>query len=138
MLKSLFVPPDDYFTNKVNSIKEHFSFVDKFIVVFKSFETFFKERDFTTAPKISVNLSSAEGNYNYGVSSVAVDLSWYDRYKPSVDIILGSIIWAVFLWNTFRDLPNIVRGVGGAHIVNTSSEDDGLSSGERQGRFTRF
>jgi len=49
---------------------------------------------------------------------MAIDLTWYAKYKPTVDAILSSFIWVVFAYNTFKDLPSIISGVGsGAHAV---------------------
>lgn len=50
-------------------------------------------------------------------------MSWYARYKPSVDIILSGILWIVFVWNTFKTLPSIINGVGGQVVSAVTSAD---------------
>lgn len=65
-------------------------------------------------PKISINLAAAEspGGYNWGTSAYVLDMSWYARYKSSVDTILSGIIWVYFLWALFKRIPDIMSGVG--------------------------
>lgn len=123
MLKDLFIPPEDYFNDKVQALKDKFSFVDIFIVFFESFKEFFNERDFSSAPKIDMDLDAAESIYNYGLSGIALDLSWYERYKPSVDIVIGSILWGVFIWNTARDVPSIIQGLAVVNVVSDSGKE---------------
>lgn len=66
----------------------------------------------TSPPVITVNLGSAAGKYNLGNQTVTLDFSWYAPYKSMVDQLLGAFIWANFLWNIFKRLPDIINGAG--------------------------
>lgn len=93
------------------------------------FTNFFTDTDFSQPPTFTVDLTTAESKYNYGTSAIAIDFTWYSKYKPMVDIVLSSIIWVVFIFNTFKDIPNIISGVGsGAHAVAKIKEDDSYDS----------
>lgn len=109
-IKSWIVPSDSYLDNlksrftgvydSVNKLKEGGSYVLNFL----------KNASGKTPPSITVNLSKS-GKYYLG-ESVTIDFSWYAPYKPSVDVLLAGIIWATFLWNLFKRLPDILSGAG--------------------------
>lgn len=61
-------------------------------------------------PKIMLNLSRTEGSYDIGEDTVMVDFSWYERFKPTVDVFLSGLIWIVFAWNVYKKLPGILSG----------------------------
>ena len=63
-------------------------------------------------PKVTLNLSDAEGSYNIGSDVVMIDLSWYSRYKPTGDLLLSGIIWIGFCMHAYRRIPDILSGVG--------------------------
>lgn len=110
VLKFLFIPSDDYFDNKINPIKDKFAFVNDIIDTIDIISDFFNSTDFDEAPSIRINLGSANSKYNYGGSTSAIDLSWYADYKPSVDLIMSSILWVFFIWQVFIKLPGIISG----------------------------
>ncbi len=114
LLVYLFVPEDGYFDAQLELILQKFDFVDSIYDTVQVFVNFIETNDFGKAPVISIDLSNATGRYNYGSTSYALDMSWYAPYKTSVDIILSAIMWAVFIWNCFKDLPGIINGVGAA------------------------
>ena len=65
-----------------------------------------------TAPKVAIDLSDAEGSYNYGGKVYVLDMSWYARYKPSVDTFLSGVMWICFGWAIYKRIPDIISGVG--------------------------
>lgn len=67
-----------------------------------------------TAPSIVMKLGAAESPYGYvyGGDVQVLDLSWYAKYKPSVDLILSGFLWLLFLWGVMKQAPNIVSGSG--------------------------
>lgn len=65
-----------------------------------------------TPPKIPIHLSAAEGNINWGDDSYILDMTWYARYKPSVDSIISGIMWLCFGWAIYKRIPDILSGVG--------------------------
>lgn len=116
-LTELFVPDEDYLTEKLNHIREKFGFADSVMAMGEVFKEMFSVNP-TEPPKIVINLGNAESKYNYGGSTLALDMSWYARYKPSVDAILSSIMWVVFGWRLFVGLPNIISGVGSTYEMS--------------------
>ena len=116
MLVALLIPEEGFFDDKIASIRSEFGFVDSVIDTVGVFFDFFTSQKFETPPLVNINLGSSEGKYDYGTSALALDMSWYKRYKPSVDVILSAFLWLVFVWNTFMDLPGIVSGVGNTAV----------------------
>lgn len=121
LFSRLFVPSSDYFKNKVNSLQQKFCFWESVVSTVEVFLNFFENTDFSEPPKITVNLSSATSKYDYGTSATFLDLSWYEPYKPSVDMLLSSIMWVVFAWNTFKNLPSIIAGISTAANVGAKA-----------------
>lgn len=123
VLIDIFIPSDGFLDKKIDELRSNFAFADSIIGTANILFDFFKTSVFNTPPKLDLNLSSTEGKYNYGNFAVALDMSWYTRYKPSVDIILSGILWVVFVWNTFKTLPNTINGVGGQIVSSVASAD---------------
>lgn len=64
-------------------------------------------------PILYMDLGNAESKYNYGSRTVALDLSWFARYKPTTDRLISAVLWAFFIWRVFVLLPGIINGTGG-------------------------
>lgn len=75
-------------------------------------------------PKIEIHLDAAESQYDYGEVAYALDMTWYEKYKPTVDVLLSSMIWVFFVWRVFVHLPNIITGVSGDLIGAERMTDD--------------
>lgn len=123
-IKSLFLPSDGYFEEKFASLRERFAFFESVVDTVQVFKNFFENNDFDEPPVITVNLNTADGGTDYGLNAKALDMSWYEPYKDSVDSVLSAILWSVFLWNVFRDLPGIISGAsGGAYAAMSLAEE---------------
>jgi len=85
-----------------------------------------------TAPKVAIYLSDAEGSYNYGGKVYVLDMSWYARYKPSVDTFLSGVMWICFGWAIYKRIPDIISGVG--LTVENATETRGHVWAERAER----
>lgn len=109
-MTSLFVPSPTYFAEKVVVLTDNFEFVTSIIETVNLISDFFDSVGSGEVPKISINLSLAESKYNYGSTAYALDMSWYSRYKPTVDKLLSAIMWLFFLWRMFCALPGIISG----------------------------
>ena len=83
-------------------------------------------------PNITVNLGAARSanGFNYGGEVVALDLSWYAEYKPTVDAIVGGFLWLLFLWALFKKAPGIISGAS----MDTSKVEDIDAGFKRKGR----
>ena len=120
----LFVPSPKFFDSRINYLKSRFTFYEAISSTGTAIVDFFTETDFSEPPKITVNLSAARSKYNYGDTAVCLDMSWYEEYKPYVDSFLSGVIWLVFAWNTFKNLPSIISGVTTAANVSTKIAKD--------------
>ena len=116
ILVTVFLPSEGFMDEKISSIRQEFAFADSIIGTVDILLDFFVIHTFDLPPVVDINLGTTEGKYDYGTSALALDMRWYARYKPSVDIILSAFLWVVFVWNTFRDLPNIISGVGSSAV----------------------
>lgn len=125
LLKYLFIPSEGYFSTQLAQLQSYFGFWTSVRDTADVFMNFLKNTDFTEPPKIEIDLSLAKTSVNYGGKVYLIDLSWYEPYKESVDVILSSILWLVFIWNTYKNLPNIIAGFGGGVQASASLFDDG-------------
>lgn len=63
-------------------------------------------------PVIYIHLEDAEGQFRYGGTEKALDMSWYQPYKEDVDNILSGFMWLAFLWLVFKRAADIINGAG--------------------------
>ena len=108
-LINLFVPEEDFFSEKFTEFKSHFAFIDTFTGFVNQFQNMTRKNE---APSISIDFSKAESQYNYGGKASAINLSWYSRYKPIGDIVLTAFVYVFFIWRFYCRLPEIIRGAG--------------------------
>ncbi len=82
-------------------------------------------------PELIIHLSAAESNYGvtYGGDEYAMDLSWYEPYKSTVDGIAGGFLWLLYLYGVWKHLPDIFSGAG---MLENRMTD--LQAGERHSR----
>lgn len=116
MLVALFMPSDGFLDEHVDSFLEHFSFFKAVYTSIDEFKYFIQDAEDIEPPTIVVDLSQARGNVNYG-DSVTITFDWFKEFKPTTDKFLSAFFWVVFIWNTFRKLPNIINGVGAVSNV---------------------
>lgn len=122
LLKTLFVPKNDFFKDKINDFKSRFAFVNSISEIMEMLKDSFTSTDFGT---LEVDLGAAEGNVDYGGKVNVLDVSWYARYKPYGDSIISAFLWIVFVFNVYKQLPSIINGGGGAVVtVAKNSGDD--------------
>lgn len=115
LIELLFVPSEDFLENVVNDTNTAID-NSEFLLTVKLFvqeiDEFLKQ-DFTEPPSIVVDLSDAEGKYNYGVGNVNVlDVSWFNRYRQYTDPFLSFVFWITFLWLIAKRLPDLLNGAG--------------------------
>lgn len=96
----------------MDSIKERFVFAESIIETVESITGAVSVAS-DEPPVIEINLGKAEGKYDYGGSAVALDMSWFARYKPMTDAVISAILWAFFIWRVYVLLPGIINGVSG-------------------------
>lgn len=111
-VKAIFVPSEDFLSAKVEALRKNFLFADSIITAWESLRSAFTEFE-TEPPVIYMELSNSESDIDYGSRAIALDLTWYERYKPTVDTLLSSLLWIWFVWRVFRKLPGIISGMPG-------------------------
>ena len=109
ILKELFIPSGDFFSEKFNQFKSHFAFIDTFTNFVDKFKNISNN---TSAPVVSVDFSKAESQYDYGGVAFALNLGWYSRYKPMGDIIITAFVYVFFIWRFYCRIPELIRGAG--------------------------
>ena len=108
LLKDLFIPQEDHFTELIDEINSHFGFVHQII---KLGDVLVNESDFDDVqPSYSISFDSD----TYG--HFKTDIIDFSVVAPYVDIIKGintGIILYFFIRRTRRKLPDIINGTGG-------------------------
>lgn len=113
-MAAVFVPSEDYLSDKMDYISQKFGFVTTMFEVVELIVEGFGTGNEQEPPVVTMNLGNATSKYFYGGEVVVLDLSWYAPYKPVVDIFLRSVLWVFFLWRLYVALPNIINGIAGS------------------------
>ena len=92
----------------------------------------------TEPPVIWVHLENAESKYgyNYGDKQKIFDMTWYQKYKASVDGLLSGFLWLGYLWLLFKRAPAILNGMQLSNDEARASAD--VSSAPRLGSGDGF
>lgn len=115
-LAAVFIPAEGYLDAKVDALLSTYTFLNGF----SSDAKFLKGQLSglgTTPPVIYIPLGSSETSYSIGSDTIFLDLSWYAKYKPTVDAILSAFLWILFIWKLFLKLPGIVSGLPGDFVM---------------------
>lgn len=127
-IREIFVPSEDFLTTKVQALRGRFGFADSVITTVSVLGAALM--DFSNSPPIIyMDLSSSESKYDWGDRAIALDLRWYERYKPTVDTLLSALLWVFFVWRVFRKLPGIISGMAGDSAFDSAG--DGGAGGSR-------
>lgn len=108
------MPDTDAINAKLDELRAKFGFIDSVMSTIDYIKTFMDGVTGEYPPVIYMDLGAADSKYDYGGEVVALDLSWYEPYKPTVDAILSSIMWVFFCWRVYVKLPSIISGVAGS------------------------
>ena len=111
-IRDMFVPSEDFITDKVNALRVKFAFADSIIETGQAIGTALSVGD-SGPPVIYMHLQDAESDINWGGTVPALDMRWYERYKSTVDSLLSAMLWIFFAWRVFRKLPGIISGMEG-------------------------
>lgn len=139
-IRDIFVPSEDYLTEKLEAIKSKFAFADSIISTAEAIGAAISFPG-SEPPVIYIHLEDAEGDYSYGGTVAILDMNWYARYKPTVDKILAAFLWLCFVWKIFKKAPGIISGMpddvdfSTVHlpaVVNRSSSIRSSSTGLRR------
>lgn len=107
---ALFKPDEALLTEITDNFKGKFGFFS----TLKQFGSdLFGMTPETEPPVIWVHLENAESKfgYNYGDKQKIFDMTWYQKYKASVDGLLSGFLWLGYLWLLFKRAPSILNGM---------------------------
>lgn len=116
VIKSIFVPHADFITEKWNDIRSRFEFADSITATGEVLVNILDGLD-PEPPVIYIDLGAAEGSYDIGGEVPFVDLRWYARYKPTMDLIISAFLWLAFVWRLLLKLPGIISGMPGEFVL---------------------
>ena len=134
VIKSIFVPDADFITEKWNDIRSRFEFADSITATGEVLVDILDGLD-PEPPVIYIDLGAAEGSYNIGGEVPFVDLRWYARYKPTMDLIISAFLWLAFVWRLILKLPGIISGMPGEFVLMNlpvNLPHLGIGSGQRR------
>ncbi len=66
-----------------------------------------------TVPTVTFPLSKTP-LAKYGVSDITVSFDWFEPYRVGFQLLISAIMWAMFLFNQFFGLKNLIRGTDSA------------------------
>lgn len=112
LFELFFVPDEEGMNEKLTALREKFAFIDSISGYGEHLLNFLRSASGTRAPVFTIDLSDYTGNYNWGAAVITIDFSWYAPYKPTVDTLLAGIIWATWLWHTYKRIPELIHGQG--------------------------
>ena len=134
-IKEIFVPDDDYLSDKVDDIRSQFQFADSVIQTVESLQNRMSLASRgISAPTVILHLSANESHYgfSYGGNVQILDMSWFSRYKSTTDLVISGIMWSVFVWQVFVRLPGIISGVSSV-TGNLERIEDFVQSESKKG-----
>lgn len=116
VLSAVFVPSAGYLDAKMDALLADYKFLNNFKADINFIAARLKYLG-ASPPVIYIDLGASEGSYTLGGQIAFLDLSWYAKYKPSVDIILSAFLWLIFLWRLLLKLPGIISGLPGDFVM---------------------
>ena len=132
-IKSIFIPSYDFLTEKANSIIYKFSFYTSLVDTFQQFIDAITV-DSNGAPVVSVDFSLSEDSVLADCGSANIlDFSWYEPFKPLVDLFIIAFVYGVFLYRFINELPNTIAGISQAFDYMPLSKDSAYSGSGKIG-----
>lgn len=107
VLKTLFIPENNYFNEKITNFKEQFGFVNSIVEGANSFINVFKDEEIGS---IQIDLRDINSKYNFGGKVYVLSFDWYTPYKKRGDEIISAFLWVAFFINTYKSLSSIING----------------------------
>lgn len=107
VLKTLFIPQNNYFNEKITNFKEHFGFVTSIVEGASAFIDVFKNEEIGT---IEIDLQDINSKYDFGGKVYVLSFDWYTPYKERGDEIISCFLWVAFFINTYKSLSSIING----------------------------
>lgn len=108
-VKSVFEPDAALLTEITTTFNNKFGWLE---TLYRLGEDLLNMTADSAPPVIYIHLEDAEGQFRYGGTEKALDMSWYQPYKEDVDNILSGFMWLAFLWLVFKRAADIINGAG--------------------------
>ena len=109
----MFVPSEDAFIDYYNDLKYEFAFIESVDDSVKIIINRLGEWELFEIKQFKIPIGRLSGKIQLGKGDVVIlDFSWYEEYKDECDNFMSAFLWGVFLWNTYKDLPNILGAFG--------------------------
>lgn len=108
-LEYYFVPDMTEYNARFDELVSRFGFIDSISSVVKDIFDYLTNNVETSPPVLTIPLKSDTFNIN---TSVTIDFSWYEPFKPAFDILIAGFLWIGFVYTVWRKAPDIIAGVG--------------------------
>lgn len=118
LMEYFFVPDEEAYQAKVDTLNERFGFIDQIKSAYSYINHFFEISSGTKVPRYSIPIKCEA----WGIDDkVVIDFSWYAPFKPLFDNLIAGFCWLTFIFNVWRKLPDIIGGAGAgvSAITNT-------------------
>lgn len=126
-----FAISDTFIATKVNELIAKYSYLEPMLTLGENLKVYFTGLGIEP-PIIYIDLGAAEGSYVWGGKQVFIDLTWYSRYKPTVDTIIAAFLWLWAAWRFFLSLPGIIQGNSGIWGSSDTAPDFSFHSPKYQ------
>lgn len=117
LFTDLFVPTVDFGGQIIDNVNQKFAFKNQseenVMLIFDELPNLGQQAPTITLPFSETTLSK------YGVEDVTISFDWYIPYKPTVDAIFSAILWAMFAFNQYFAIKNIINASGNAVDIAT-------------------
>lgn len=124
VLEKLFVPDLTLAEAEIANISNSLGWVTTLNTLINDFML---ELEAGEPPTLYLDFTKSEDSKYHGAGRVlAIDFSWYAKYKPTGDLVFSSFLWVVFLWYLFKRVPDIISGAG--FITRGSINNDNRSA----------
>lgn len=121
-LEKLFVPDLADVQPELEVINSKFGWMGNLYAAFKTNLTALNPD--AEPPVIYIDFTKSESSKYVPVGKqLAIDFSWYAKYKPAGDKIISAFMWIGYLWFTFKRLPDIISGGGAVRVDELRFED---------------
>ena len=107
-IEDLFIPDEDYFQDAYDTFAAEVPFVASIV----DFVNFIWQTFSPVGNGVCPEPYVVEVEYRGEEMDVTIlDLSWYEPFKPMVDLFLSAFIILGFAWSLFMHLPGIINGL---------------------------
>jgi hypothetical protein len=127
-IKNIFIPKPEYFTDKINQIKERFLWTNSVVQIFNQTIGSLVSSD---NPPV-VKIKGKEGTVLNFDEVVLMDFSWYEPYRITINNLLSAIIYMFYFYALYKRLPDIIAGAGMVTIYDSKIQDYTMKNQQKE------